>query len=406
VKGRNAVLAGLVLLSVITYLDRVCLGLAATEIRSELSISKEHWGWVIAAFSVSYGLLEIPSGAWGDRFGHRGVIARIVVWWSAFTALTGAVASFPALLVTRFLFGAGEAGAYPNIAGCLGRWFRPTERARAQGAIWAASRVGGAIAPVLVVELIRFVGWRGTFFAFGALGVVWAAGWYAWYREPARPPEGVTAYPQHGPMPWGALLRHRQVWRVVTAAFLYGWGSTFFLGWMPNYLEEGRGLTKDELQVYAALPFVFGAAGNLLGGFAGDVLTARYGPLVGRRLLGGVSLTASALLLLAGGAATDRYSCAILLALAYGAMDCMLPSAWANCLDIGGRFAGAVSGTMNSVVQAGGVISSVLFGYLAGLYGWDVPMYVIAVMVLLSGLTFATIDPTRPLVPAAAEGAP
>jgi predicted MFS family arabinose efflux permease len=107
----------------------------------------------------------------------------------------------------------------------------------------------------------------------------------------------------------------------------------------------------------------------------------------------------SALLLLGGGLAADRYACAVLLALAYGAMDCMLPSAWANCLDVGGPFAGAVSGTMNSVVQAGGVISSILFGYLAGLYGWNVPIIVIAVMVLLSGLTFTTIDPTEPLVP-------
>jgi MFS family permease len=391
---RGTVLAFLVLLSVLTYLDRVCLGLAATEIRGELDISKEGWGWVIAAFSVSYGLLEIPSGAWGDRFGHRAVLTRIVVWWSAFTALTGAVASFPGLLATRFLFGAGEAGAYPNTAGCLGRWFRPTERASAQGAVWAASRVGGAVAPVLVVELIRAIGWRGTFFAFGTLGLAWAAGWYAGYREPAG-----AAQAHHGPMPWGALVRHRQVWRIVVTAFLYGWGSNFFLGWMPNYLEEGRGLTRDELRVYAALPFVFGACGNLLGGFAGDALTARYGPRIGRRLLGGVSLGVSALLLLAGGLAADRYACAVLLALAYGAMDCMLPSAWANCLDIGGPFAGAVSGTMNSVVQAGGVVSSVLFGYLAGLCGWNVPVVVIAVMVLLSGLTFGTIDPTQPLVP-------
>ena len=396
---RWAVLAFLVLLSVITYLDRVCLGLAATDIRSELGISKEGWGWVIAAFSLSYGLLEIPSGAWGDRFGHRAVLTRIVVWWSAFTALTGAVGSYPGLLATRFLFGAGEAGAYPNTAGCLGRWFRPTERARAQAAVWAASRVGGAVAPVLVVGLMGVVGWRGTFFAFGLLGVAWAAGWYAWYREPVEPPDGVAAHSHHAPMPWGALVRHRQVRRVVAAAFLYGWGSNFFLGWMPNYLEEGRGLTKDEITFYAALPFVFGAAGNLFGGFASDALTARYGPRFGRRWFGRTSLAVSALLLLAGGASGDRYTCAVLLALAYGAMDCMLPAAWANCLDIGGRFAGAVSGTMNSVVQAGGVVSSVLFGYLAGTFGWDVPIFAIAVMVLLSGVVFGTIDPTNPLVP-------
>src|SRR5579875_3489593 len=134
-RSRWAVLALLVALSIITYLDRVCISVAGVRMQRDLGISREHWGWVLGVFSVSYGLFEVPTGAWGDRYGQRRVLTRIVVWWSAFTALTGLVSSFPLLLLTRLLFGAGEAGAYPNMAGAVGRWFASTERARAQGAI-------------------------------------------------------------------------------------------------------------------------------------------------------------------------------------------------------------------------------------------------------------------------------
>jgi MFS family permease len=192
VKKRHSVLALLALLSVITYLDRVCIGVAGPRIQDEMGIPPEKWGWVLSAFIIAYGVFEIPSGAMGDRLGHRRVLTRIVVWWSVFTSLTGAAWNYGALVVTRFLFGAGEAGAYPNMAGAVGRWFPPAERARAQGIIWGASRIGGALSPWIVVPLMALIGWRAMFYAFGALGLAWGIGWYAWYRDrPALQP-GIT----------------------------------------------------------------------------------------------------------------------------------------------------------------------------------------------------------------------
>jgi ACS family glucarate transporter-like MFS transporter len=191
-RKRHIALSLLALLSVITYLDRVCIGVAGPRIQDEMGIPPEKWGWVLSAFIIAYGVFEIPSGAMGDRLGHRRVLTRIVIWWSAFTSLTGAAWNFAALVAIRFLFGAGEAGAYPNMAGAVGRWFPSVERARAQGIIWAASRIGGALSPWIVVPLMVWIGWRNTFYVFGAVGIVWAAVWFAWYRDrPALQP-GIT----------------------------------------------------------------------------------------------------------------------------------------------------------------------------------------------------------------------
>src|SRR6185295_198933 len=188
-KVRHAVLAMLVLLSVVTYLDRICISISAKEIQADLGLSESQWGWVLGAFLLAYGLFEIPSGGLGDRIGQRKVLTRIVLWWSAFTALTPLAHNYYMLVATRFLFGAGEAGAYPNASGCISRWFPAAERARAQGLVWGASRLGGALTPLIVVPLKAWLGWKVCFWLFASLGVVWAVAWVWWFRDdPAKHP--------------------------------------------------------------------------------------------------------------------------------------------------------------------------------------------------------------------------
>jgi MFS family permease len=348
---RWLVLGFLIALSVLTYLDRVCISVAGVRMQADLNIPAKQWGWVLGVFSLSYGLFEIPTGAWGDRYGQRRILTRIVLWWSAFTALTGLVSSFPALLLTRLLFGAGEAGAYPNMAGAVGRWFAPTERARAQGTIWAASRIGGALSPLLVVPLMEALGWRAAFYVFGSVGVAWALVWYVWYRDSSLSPSHCQTGAEHSAIPWNDLFRSRRLWLILAMAWCYGWGAIFYLSWLPTYLVKGRGLTEDEMKYCAALPFIMGTAGNLLGGVLSDRLSRAYGLRFGRRLVGSVSLALSALMILIAAVTTGKAIGVAALALGYGVMDCMLPSSWANCLDIGGRYAGVVSGAMNSIVQ-------------------------------------------------------
>jgi MFS transporter, ACS family, glucarate transporter len=410
-KKRHVVLGLLVLLSVITYFDRVCIGVAGPRIQDEMGLSPSQWGWVLNAFVLAYGLFEIPSGALGDRLRHRRVIMRIVVWWSVFTSLTGLAWNHTVLVITRFLFGAGEAGAYPNMAGSVGRWFPANERARAQGFIWGASRVGGALSPIIVVPLMALVGWRATFGIFGAIGIAWAVVWFVWYRDrPAEQP-GITAAELaeigganeskttgHEAIPWARLFRSRQLWLIMAMYWCYVWGSMFYLTWFPTYLVKGRGLTEKEMGVFAALPFILGALGNLVGGWLCDRLSRRFGLSTGRRMVGTAALAISALFLGAVALTTGKMSGVWLLAVGFGVMDCMLPAAWASCVDIGGRFSGAVTGAMNTAGQAGGFVCTALFGYLVEKTGdYNRPIFVIAGMVMLSAFLFWRIDPTKRL---------
>src|SRR3954453_3712700 len=189
-RARFVVLGVLCMLSGILYLDRICMSAALDSIQTDLALTNTQGGYVLMAFTLAYGLFEVPTGRWGDRIGGRRVLTRISLWWSAFTALTGACTGLWTLLGVRFLFGAGEAGAFPNVARILSRWFPDEERGRAQGLLLAASSIGGAIAPFAPPVLIKVLGWRLTFAAFGGVGALWAAGFWWWFRDdPATHPE-------------------------------------------------------------------------------------------------------------------------------------------------------------------------------------------------------------------------
>jgi MFS transporter, ACS family, glucarate transporter len=408
-KHRHRVLFLLFLLSIITYLDRVCLSVAGPRMQADLGISPEQWGWVVGAFTLSYALFEIPTGAMGDRMGARTVLTRIVVWWSAFTTLTGMVSNYFVLLGTRFLFGAGEAGAYPNSSLSISKWFPLAERGRAHGVVWMASRVGGALSPLLVVPIQRAYGWRGSFFAFGVLGVIWAVVWYRSYHDRPVEASGITAEElaeigppsehAHTGLPWGIALRKWNFWKILLMYHFYCWGSYFYISWLHTYLQKGRGFTEGEMAVFSTLPFIAGIGGNLFGGWMSDRLTIRRGLKIGRRVVGATGLTVSGLLMLAAAATPSKWTALACLTIGYGAMDCMLPVSWAVCLDIGKKYGGTVGGTMNMSGQLGSFLSSVAFGYAVTYFGsYNAPLYPMALLLIVSGAFFARIDPTEQLV--------
>src|SRR5215472_11858659 len=202
----------LVLLYAITYLDRVCISVAGPRMQEDLHIDPVGWGWVNGVFGLAYCVFEIPTGAMGDRIGARRVLTRIVLWWSAFTALTGATTRFYALLVTRFLFGAGEAGAFPNGGIVVSRWFPASQRATMLGLNLMAAQIGGALSPLLVVPIQMRYGWRASFFIFGLMGTVWASVWYVWFRDSPEEKLGMAAKNEnHGAGSHEG--RHRFPWR-------------------------------------------------------------------------------------------------------------------------------------------------------------------------------------------------
>jgi predicted MFS family arabinose efflux permease len=395
----------LFLLAVVTYVDRVCISVAGSTMQRDLGLSPEQWGWVLGAFALSYAVFEVPSGALGDSIGPRRVLTRIVIWWSAFTALTGAATGFWPLVATRFCFGAGEAGATIN------RWFPARERAGAQGVVWMASRFGGAISPVLVVPLQETVGWRTTFFLFGGVGVLWAVCWYLWFRDDTREKSGVTAeeiaaigtpvggHGHHG-APWRTILSQPTLWWIMLMYFLYCWTTFFYLSWLHTFLENARGYSKQDLVAWSWLPFVFGGVANLLGGLASDRLTRRIGLTWGRRWIGFLGLLCSAVFTGATFCTHDKFLTVLFLAIGYAGADFMLPVAWAVCLDVGGRHSGSVSGAMNMAGQTASFLSSVAFGYIVAFSGgnWDAPLVPMTATAFLAALCWLTIDASRPLV--------
>jgi MFS family permease len=404
-KKRHGVLAFLISLSVITFLDRLAIAVAGPRMQDDLHISPDQWGWVLGAFALAYGIFEIPSGASGDRLGQRRVLTRIVVWWSAFTALTAAAAGYVQLMVTQFLFGAGEAGAYPNASGVIARWFPRTERARAQGAVWAASRVGGALSPLLVVPLLHAVGWRGMFCAFSAVGLFWAGLWRAWFHDNPADQPGITAAEvdeigiakrtSHSGM-WRGLLRSRQTWLLMAMYWCYVWGSWFYFSWFPTFLVRGAGLTEKQMGMFSALPFILGCFGNIAGGVLSDRLASRYGLKAARCGQASASLAMSSVLILGLAYATDKVLVVTLSSIGFGVLDLMLPAAWSLCLDLGRAHAGVLTGAMNSAGLAGGFVCTVLFGYLVrATGGYRTPLRLVAGMVMLSAILFLFIDPNR-----------
>src|SRR4051795_4197118 len=235
---RFRVLALLFLLIFVMYLDRLCISVAGPRIQQELHLTPIQWGWVIGAFTIAYAAFEIPSGVLGDRIGPRRVLSRIVLWWSAFTALTGAVFSLPVLLTIRFLFGAGEAGGYPNVSVVIARWFPVRERGLAFGFILMAAQVGGALSPLIVVPIQMHYGWRGSFWFLGLMGPLWTAVWFFWYRDspsekpgvqPAELAETAEMHSQHRhTMPWAIALRSGNMWAAPAICFCYIYTYAFF----------------------------------------------------------------------------------------------------------------------------------------------------------------------------------
>lgn len=404
---RRGVVGLLVLLFAITYLDRVCISVAGPRIQEDLGIGPVGWGWVTGMFTLAYCLFEIPTGTMGDRLGPRRVLTRIVVWWSAFTALTGATTSFYPLLITRFLFGAGEAGAFPNASIVVARWFPPRQRATMSGVNLAASQVGGAIAPLLVLPIQMHFGWRMSFYVFGVAGLVWAAVWYAWFRDSpeemrgqsARPgasvaPPGAPPAPSHA-FPWRAASRSSSVWALLAVAFCYIYVYNFFQTWFHTFLVKGRGFSEGSL-LLSSLPFLVAVGANLAGGAASDALTRRLGPKRGRRLIGAGSLGTAAACTLAAMLTQHHVLTVVFLALTYGAITFQQSSVFGVCLDIGGPRAGAMVGLMNTVAQGGGLVGSVAYGYIVERTGsYDAPFVPMVAALVAGSLLWAKVDASR-----------
>lgn len=408
-RTRHVVLAFIVGAYVITYMDRVNISSAMPVIQRDLGLSIVTVGWIFSLFRWGYALFQIPGGWFGDRIGPKRALAYVVCWWSVFTSLTAFTWSAASIGICRFFFGVGEAGAFPIATRALSRWTPAEERGFSQGLPHAASRVGAALTPGLVVLIMIRFGWRMPFFLFGLLGLVWAAAWYWYYRDNPSEHPGVNAAELEliqssthagkkvsSAVPWRAILSSRSVWMLSLMYFCYGYSIDIYLDWFPKYLYDSRGLNLTKMGLFASFPFLAGAVGDLLGGWFSDRWAARTGNLkTARRVvaMSGFVIAAGCILpatFTSHTTASVLYSCAAVFGL-----ELTVGVSWAIPLDIGGDYAGSVASIMNTFGNLGSAISPALLGYLVRLYGWSVPFAVSAALCVVAVVLSSRIDPTQ-----------
>lgn len=397
-------------LAVIQYIDRICISQAAPLISKDLSLSASQMGWVFSAFTLAYALFEIPCGYLGDRIGPRKVLLRIVLWWSFFTMATGWVRGWLSLVITRFLFGAGEAGCFPNLTKAFNRWLPTHERMRAVGIMWMSARWGGAFTPYLVFICLQWMHWRTSFFVFGLLGVVWAVIFYLWYRDDPKTHPQVNAaeaalLPEPGPgsdhlhVPWSKLVRSSTVWYLCAQYFAASYSWYFFITWFPTYLLKERGLDMKQSAILAGTPLLLGGFGSLLAGWLAPALARRLGSLRAARCgFGAGGFLVAAALLVISTKLSNPYMAVAAIALVSFCNDLMMPGAWTACMDVGGRYVGTLAGTMNMMGNLGGFVSPIVIGYVVEqTNNWNLTFYMTAAVYVAGAVCWLMLDPVTPL---------
>ena len=409
---RYRVVALATALGMITYLDRACIATLAPGIVRDLGLSTVQMGYVFTVFQLAYALFEIPTAWWADRRGTRSVLSRIVLWWSCLTAATGAALNYPMMLAVRFLFGMGEAGAWPCVARTFARWIPMRERGRVQGVFFAGAHLVGGLTPMLVLWLLNFLHWRTIFICFGTVGFVWVLVWHFWFRnDPSehasvnaaelqaivagRPPD---ASHSAGWEYWGRLARNGNM---IAMCIMYIPNCMIFyfcITWLPTYLKQRHGFDAATLGIFAGLPLIVSMPGDLLGGLVTDRLAARYGLRVGRCGLGAVAYVIAGIALLGAAVSSTPMVAAGLIALATGMTMFTLGAAWGTVIEIGRNHVGVVGATMNSVGNLAAMLNPLIVAYSVEWFGsWNLPLYLMGALFLLGAFCWTMVNPEEPV---------
>ncbi len=414
-QARRVVLLFAVTLAIITYVDRVCISQAAPTMQEDLGLTKIQMGYAFTAFGWAYALFEIPGGWLGDRIGPRKVLMRVVGMWSIFTVTTGWAWNLGSLVISRFFFGMGEAGCFPNITKAFANWFPATERVKAQGILWQSARWGGAFTPVIVGWMLASGGegkfglglhYRWVFLIFGLLGVVWALMFYRWFRDHPKDHPSVSAAElavigeteQSGDhsMPWGKLLASRTVWMLWAQYFFMSYAWYFYITWFPTYLKEQfTGMGDLQRALLACVPLFFGGIGSILAGLLSARLDVWLGSIARtRRWLGVLGMGAAGIMLLVSMQLQTPVASVLAIGLAALCSDLAMPGAWGACMDVGGRHTGALSGSMNMMGQVGGAIApmAVPLVLAATNNNWSINMGLFALSYFLGAICWAFIN--------------
>ena len=415
-RGRWYVLLLISVMYLITYLDRVNISTAAPMISKEFGFDKVTMGFIFSAFVWAYAVFQVPGGWLSDRFGARGVLTGVVAYWSIMTAATAAAFSGASFIVVRFLFGVGEAGAFPGATRAMQLWYPRRERGLVQGVTHSASRLGAAIAPPIVVLIMSEFGWRPVFYICGVVGLLWSLWWALAYRN--LPEEhglvnraeletirGLDAGGAIKPppmekqtdVPWGTLVRSGNMWAIMFAYFTYVYCLWIFLSWLPSYLLEVRHFTLIKVGLFASLPLFAGVVGDTVGGLATDWLLKISGSArIGRRVVAIVGLLGCAVCIVPAALTENAYVAVYGLTASMFFLEFTIGPSWAVPMDTGGKYSGTVSGMMNMAGNIGGAISPIVFGFLAQGGNWQAPFIVAAGLLVVGSAVWAFwLDPDK-----------
>lgn len=417
---RSLLILATFLLSVLLYVDRVCISAAKKDVAADLSLSDQQMGWVFAAFSLGYALCQTPGGWMADRLGPRRVLAVIVAFWSIFTGLTAAVGSFAWMLVVRFMFGAGEAGAFPGIARAMYSWIPMQERGFVQGVNFSGSRIGAAVTLPLISWMIAEAGWRPTFVVLMIVGLIWSSLWMLFFRDdpvearwlgknecdyilanrqkPLATQSDISNATSKLTPIYVSIIQSSTIWQLCAQYFASNFIFFFGLTWFFPQLMSRYGLTGVEASLFAAAPMLFGAFGNWTAGWWVDHLYRSGRWRLSRRLPAITGFILATIGIIGSAYAKTPLTSSIWFSLCVFGADMTLSPSWCTCVDIGRANAGVVSGTMNMAGNIGSFVTSLAFPYLLAWTGSPLPFFFLAALtnIIAVGLWFR-IDPTTAL---------
>lgn len=407
---RYRVVAFAVALAAITYLDRVCISILAPYIQEDLHLSMEQMSYIFSSFTIAYTVFEIPTAWWADRSGTRSVLARIVASWSTFTIATAAAFNFWSMWFIRFLFGAGEAGAWPCVARTFERWIPAKERGKIQGIFFAGAHAAGGLTPIFITAILPFVHWRAIFVMFGCIGFIWSLAWYRWFRnEPAEHPsvtaeerrlieEGRSESTGHseGWEYWKRLLVTPNVWFLCLMYIGNVYAYYFCITWFPAYLEKGRGFSRASLGFFAGLPLLSSVLGDIFGGRVTDWAVAKYGLKIGRTGVGALGYIIAGIAMAIGAMTADPVQAVLWISFAVASTMFTLGASWSTCIDIGGKHSGVVSAAMNSAGSAAGIACPIIVTKIYQSTGdWNMPIFVMSGLFFFGAVCWLLIDPRK-----------
>jgi ACS family glucarate transporter-like MFS transporter len=410
---RHKMVGGTFILAMIVLFDRILISVAKDPIASDLSLNDKQMGWVLSIFALGYALFQTPSGFLADKFGARRVLTAVVSLWSFFTALSGAVWSFGSLMIVRFLFGMGEAGAFPSMARAIFKWIPINERGIVNGINFSGGRIGAAIALPLVAGLIEFTSWRMSFVILGIIGIVWAVIWYLWFRDSPSEHPGIsekelryieenvqqaTAASGNEKISFGKMFKSKTMWLLMGQYFSSNFTFFFCLTWLFPHLKATYNLESIEAGFYSSAPLIFGALGNWVSGWMVDFIYKKKRWELSRKLPAIIGFSLATIGIIASVYMKEVTGAVLFISIAVFGADMTLSPSWSACVDIGKEHSGTVSGTMNMAGNLGSFFTALAFPYLLSITASANPFFFVAgALNLIAIVMWLAIKPQKAL---------